>query len=280
MSSIPPIMRHKVSFSPISLLSIALFSLGALVISCSSVPLTGRSQLLLVSEQSMQQLGSSQYREVIAQGPLSSDAARTAELREVGRRISQAVETYVRQIGQPELTAGFEWEFNLIESDQVNAWCLPGGKVAFYTGILPICQGADGIAVVMGHEVAHALARHGSERASQALVQQAGALTLEAFLIGQSAESSDLYRIAYGLGTQYGAMLPFSRAHESEADRMGLIFMAMAGYDPREAPLFWKRMSENSGAKPPEWASTHPSDQKRVADLERYLAEALGYYKP
>ncbi len=273
-------MRHKVSFSPISLLSIALFSLGALVISCSSVPLTGRSQLLLVSEQSMQQLGSSQYREVIAQGPLSSDAARTAELREVGRRISQAVETYVRQIGQPELTAGFEWEFNLIESDQVNAWCLPGGKVAFYTGILPICQGADGIAVVMGHEVAHALARHGSERASQALVQQAGALTLEAFLIGQSAESSDLYRIAYGLGTQYGAMLPFSRAHESEADRMGLIFMAMAGYDPREAPLFWKRMSENSGAKPPEWASTHPSDQKRVADLERYLAEALGYYKP
>jgi len=273
-------MRHKVSLTLRRILMLGLFGSGLLAWSCSSVPLTGRSQLLLVSEQSMQQLGSSQYREVIAMGPLSSDVARTEELREVGRRISAAVEAYARQIGQPELTSGFAWEFNLIESEQVNAWCLPGGKVAFYTGILPVCQGVDGIAVVMGHEVAHALARHGSERASQALLQQAGALTLEAFLIGQTEESSELYRLAYGVGTQYGALLPFSRAHESEADRLGLIFMAMAGYDPREAPLFWKRMSANSGEKPPEWASTHPSDQKRVADLERYMAEALPYYKP
>lgn len=248
--------------------------------SCSSVPLTGRSQLLLVSDQSMTQLGAQQYREVLGQSVLSADAQRTQEVEEVGQRIAKAVEDYVRQMSKPELVEGFTWEFNLIESAEVNAWCLPGGKVAFYTGILPICQSPDGIAVVMGHEVAHALARHGSERASQALLQQAGAITLEAFLIGHTEESGDLYRMAYGLGTTYGAMLPFSRAHESEADRLGLVFMAMAGYDPREAPLFWKRMAEQSAEKPPEWASTHPSDQKRIDNLERYLAEALAYYKP
>jgi predicted Zn-dependent protease len=174
----------------------------------------------------------------------------------------------------------FSWEFNLIEENVVNAWCMPGGKVAFYTGILAVCQDEEGIAVVMGHEVAHAVAKHGSERMSQGLVQQFGGTALQVALKDKPAETQSIYMAAYGLGAQYGAMLPFSRLHESEADEMGLVFMAMAGYDPRTAPKFWERMSAQSeGSAPLEFLSTHPSHKTRITKLNAQMGQAYSVYQ-
>ncbi len=157
---------------------------------------------------------------------------------------------------------------------------MPGGKVAFYTGILPVCKDETGIAVVMGHEIAHAIARHGNERMSQGLLLQLGGVALDVATTTKPEETRQLFQLAYGIGANVGVMLPYSRKHESEADRMGLIFMAMAGYDPNQAPLFWERMSKLGGNKPPMLLSTHPSDEKRIADLKKYMPEALQYYKP
>ena len=201
-------------------------------------------------------------------------------VRRVGERIQHAVEQYLAQAGLGNHLDGYQWEFNLIESDQVNAWCMPGGKVAFYTGILPVCEDELGVAVVMGHEVAHAVAEHGSERMSQGLVTQLGGMALSEATKNKPEETQALWMTAFAVGAQYGAMMPYSRLHESEADHMGLIFMAMAGYDPRAAPVFWTRMAALGGAKPPEILSTHPSDATRVRNLEEKLPDALKYYRP
>ena len=174
---------------------------------------------------------------------------------------------------------GYRWEFNLIESDVPNAWCMPGGKVAFYTGILPLCQDENGVAVVMGHEIAHAIAEHGSERMSNQLAISMGGIALSEATKTKPEETQALYMAVFAVGAQYGAMLPYSRKHESEADHMGLLFMAMAGYDPRTAPAFWERMAASGGAAPPEFMSTHPSDETRIRQLNERMPEAMEYYE-
>ncbi|MBU8871554.1 MAG: M48 family metallopeptidase [Gemmatimonadales bacterium] len=221
-----------------------------------------------------------QYDEVLSESKLSEDAEATALVRGVGLRIQVAVERYFRERGMSARLAEYEWEFNLIESDQANAWCMPGGKVAFYTGILPICGTEAGIAVVMGHEIAHAIAEHGNERMSQGLILQMGGAALSEAVKSKPEQTQALYMSAFAVGAQFGAMLPYSRKHESEADYMGLIFMAMAGFDPHEAPRLWERMAANGGAGVPEFMSTHPSDQTRIRQMNEHMSEALEYYKP
>jgi predicted Zn-dependent protease len=201
-------------------------------------------------------------------------------LRTVGARIARATEELMRERGLEEDLKNYKWEFNLIEDDKtVNAWCMPGGKVAFYTGILPITRNETGIAVVMGHEIAHAIAKHGNERMSQGLLTQLGGAALSVALSTQPAATSNLFMTAYGVGAQVGFLLPYSRVHESEADRIGLILMAKAGYDPREAVPFWRRMNEKGGARPPELLSTHPAPETRIKQIEALLPEALKYYR-
>jgi len=251
-----------------------------LVGSCNSVPITGRRQLSLFPASEIQAASFQQYDQVLNESQLSRDKEKTRLIKQVGTSIQLAVESYLQAVNSASIIESFEWEFNLIESDQVNAWCMPGGKVAFYTGILPICVDEAGIAVVMGHEVAHAIAGHGGERMSQQALLQAGQVGLSLATMNESPEMQSIYMTAFGLGAQYGALLPFSRKHESEADEMGLVFMAMAGYDPQQAPLFWQRMSSSGGQKPQEFTSTHPSDERRISDLNKQMAKALKYYKP
>ncbi len=251
-----------------------------LVHSCATVPVTGRRQLDLVSSSEINGMSATQYQGVIAKGPLSTNVEQTEMIRRVGRNIQGAVEKYMAAKGWSSQLEGFNWEFNLIQDDKtVNAWCMPGGKVAFYTAILPICKDENGIAVVMGHEVAHAIANHGRERMSQGLIEQFGIGTLSAAMGQNPSATSQIFMQAVGMGSNLG-MLKFSRQHESEADHIGLIFMSMAGYDPNLAPAFWKRMMDmNKGEKPPEFMSTHPSDETRIKDLQGWMPEALGYYK-
>jgi predicted Zn-dependent protease len=252
-----------------------------LAYACATVPVTGRKQLSLISNGEIIPMAAAQYKEVIAKGPLSTNQQQVAMVKSVGGRIQKAVEKYMAEKGWSSELQGFAWEFNLIDDPKtVNAWCMPGGKVAFYTGIMPICKDEAGVAVVMGHEVAHAIANHGRERMSQGLAQQMGLSTLGAAMGQNPGLTSQIFMQAVGVGSQVG-MLKFSRTHESEADKIGLIFMAIAGYDPREAPKFWERMSDgSSGQKPPEWLSTHPSDETRISDLNKAMPEALKYYKP
>lgn len=247
---------------------------------CKTVPITGRRKLSLMPESQVRTMSFQQYAHVLEEANMSGDRDKVQLVKKVGKRIQSAVENYMSSTGHAEVLEGFEWEFNLIESDQVNAWCMPGGKVAFYTGILPICRDEKGIAVVMGHEVAHAIAGHGAERMSQQVLAQMGQQAITAATVEESDELRSIYLTAFGAAAQLGVLLPFSRKHESEADQMGLIFMALAGYDPREAPEFWRRMAAQGGAKPPEFVSTHPSDERRIRDLEAQMASALGYYTP
>jgi predicted Zn-dependent protease len=248
---------------------------------CSTNPVTGRKQLTLIPAGEMLSMSYSQYDQFLKENKKSSDKEATAMIQRVGTRIQKAVEQYAQQGGWANRLEGYKWEFNLIESDQVNAWCMPGGKVVFYTGILPITQTESGVAVVMGHEVAHAVAEHGNERVSQGLLANLGGMALSVALQNKPQETQQLWMAAFGVGAQVGVLLPFSRSHESEADRMGLIFMAMAGYDPNEAVSFWQRMAaKKDGKAPPEFLSTHPSDETRIADIKKHLPEALKYYKP
>jgi len=200
-------------------------------------------------------------------------------VRRVGGNIQRAVETYFAQHNLSDELDGYRWEFNLIDSKDANAWAMPGGKVVVYTGILPITKNETGLAVVMGHEIAHAVAQHGAERMSQGLLQQLGGVALSVALQNEPSTTQNLFMTAYGVGTTVGVMLPFSRTHESEADHLGLVFMAMAGYDPNAALDFWTRMAAQSGGNPPEFLSTHPSDETRIADLKKELPEAMSYYK-
>lgn len=246
--------------------------------SCTTVPLTGRRQVNLLPESELIAMGLTSYSEFLKENPPSSDAAASAVVREVGNNIALAVQKYFTDNNITSRLQGYVWEFNLVDSKEANAWCMPGGKVVVYKGILPFTADKNGLAVVISHEIAHAVARHGNERMSQQLLAQLGGIALSEATKTKPEETRAIFLTAYGLGSQVGVLLPYSRRHELEADRLGLIFMAMAGYDPQSALTFWERMSSAGGTKPPEFLSTHPSDETRIAGIKGVIPEAMKYY--
>lgn len=264
--------------------SITIFFVAiATAISCSKNPITGRSQFKLVPEQQLQSMATQQYRQFLSQNrTVSPSADRDAEMvRRVGQRLAAAVTSYYRQQGLSNTLEGFDWEFNLVNDKAANAWVMPGGKCVVYTGLLPITQNEAALANVIGHEISHAIFQHGNERMSQGLTAQGLGAGLSVALANKPAATQNLFLQAFGVGTQVGVLLPFSRKHELEADRYGMRWAAMAGYNPREAIALWERMEKASnGQRPPEFMSTHPSEGKRIEQLQRYLGEALKYYKP
>lgn len=252
-----------------------------LVAGCETVPITGRSQLNLIPDSTINSLASDEYTAFLKENKPSTDQGKIDQVKRVGYRLTESVERYCRENNMMDAIKGFSWEFNVVESEEKNAWCMPGGKVVIYTGILPLTQDDAGLAVVMSHEIAHAVARHGSERMSQGLLYQMGGIALSEAVKTNPAMTQRLFMQSYGMGAQIGVLLPFSRLHETEADRLGLIFMAMAGYDPRVAVGFWQRMSAaQEGASPPEFLSTHPADTTRIRNIEQMLPEAMQYYRP
>jgi predicted Zn-dependent protease len=257
---------------------IALLILEMLVVACSTVPVTGRRQLSMIPDSEMLAMSFAQYDQFLKENNVSGNKAQADMVKRVGHRIEDAVTAYLTSLDYADMLDGYDWEFNLVEDPNVNAWCMPGGKVVVYTGIMPVTKNERGLAVVMGHEIAHAIAEHGNERMSQEMLRQMGGVALSVAVKDQPEETKALWYAAYGIGSEVGIMLPYSRLHESEADQMGLIFMAMAGYDPREAPKFWERMQKVGGAKPPEWLSTHPSGETRISNLNGWMDEAMGYY--
>jgi predicted Zn-dependent protease len=265
-------MKYLKIFIPLILISLMVYN-------CSTVPITGRSQLNLISSADLNALSFQQYSEFLNQNKLSTNAQNTNMVKRVGVNIQRAVETYFAQHNLSKELNGYAWEFNLVDNPEVNAWCMPGGKVVVYSGILSVTQNETGLAVVMGHEIAHAIAQHGGERMSQGLLQQLGGMALSVALQNEPQTTQNIFMTAYGLGSTIGVILPFSRTQESEADRLGLVFMAMAGYDPNAAIDFWTRMSAQGGGQPPEFLSTHPSDATRIAGIKKHLPEALQYYK-
>ncbi|HET8760954.1 MAG TPA: M48 family metallopeptidase [Nitrospiria bacterium] len=243
--------------------------LAMLLTACQTVPLTGRHQLIIVSEEEELGLGAAAYKKTLTSSKLSTDTATTAMVRRVGERIAKAAD-------RPD----YKWEFNLVEDKTPNAFCLPGGKVVVYTGILPFTKDETGLAVVMGHEVAHALARHGAERMSTGELAGIAGKTAAIIFGGGNPESEKQVEQAFGIGSNVGVLLPFSRHQESEADEIGLMLMAKAGYDPRQAVDFWTRMAQGQNGAPPEFLSTHPSDQTRIKRIEGWIPEALKSYQP
>lgn len=258
------------------------FALAGLLLlgACSTVPITGRSQLSMVPQADIVVSASQGYDELIAEAELSTDPEMTGMVVDVGTDVARSAEAFLRDVGMESELRYYEWEFNLIQDDEMpNAFCLPGGKIGVYTGIMPVAGGPDGLAVVMAHEVAHAIANHGGERMSQLLLAELGGMALATAMQTKPDETRELAMLAYGLGAQLGVLLPYSRQHESEADRIGLILMARAGYDPNEAIPFWQRMNQMGGPRPPEFLSTHPAPETRIEQIREYLPEALGYYE-
>jgi predicted Zn-dependent protease len=251
-----------------------------LLTGCAEVPVTHRSSLHLVPDSELLSLSLQEYQEVLKKAKLSTDPVKIQMVRTVGERVARAAETYLRETGQGYRITGYHWEFNLIEDDKVaNAWAMPGGKVAVYTGILPYTKDETGLAVVLGHEIGHAIAGHGNERMSQGLLAQMGGLALSVALAQQPGPTQALFQQVYGVGADVGFLLPYSRLQESEADQIGLIFMARAGYDPRAAIPFWERMNAQGGQRPPEFLSTHPAPSSRIENLKRHIPEALPLYE-
>lgn len=249
-------------------------------ISCAEVPITHRQGLHLVPESELVSMGFQQYRDVIHKAKLSTDTEKVQMVRQVGERIAKAAEEFLSEEGRADQIKNYRWEFNLIEDDRtVNAWVMPGGKAAVYTGILKYTQNGTGLAVVLGHEVSHAIAGHGNERMSQALITNLGASALSVALAQQPQQTREIYMMAYGVGANVGILLPYSRLHESEADHIGLILMARAGYDPREAVSFWERMSQADSSRPVEFLSTHPAPETRIERIKGEIPEALPYYQ-
>jgi predicted Zn-dependent protease len=247
--------------------------------SCSTVPLTGRKQLSLLPESEMVTMGLTNYSAFLKENTVSTDKANAALVNKVGTNISKAVVRYMTDNNMQSRLDGYSWEFNLIKNDTTqNAWCMPGGKVVVYSGLLPVTKDENGLAVVLSHEIAHAVARHGNERMSQELVVQLGGIALSEAVKDKPAETQTIFNSAYGVGSQLGVMLPYSRKHELEADKLGLIFMAMAGYDPSTAVPFWERMSALGNSAPLELLSTHPSDARRIEEIKKALPEAMKYY--
>jgi predicted Zn-dependent protease len=252
---------------------------AVLLVACAQVPITGRDSLQLVPQSQLMSMAEQQYTQTLKEAKISTDAEKTAMVQRVGNRIAQAAENYLRQEGHTDLAESFQWEFKLLEEDVANAWVLPGGRAAVYTGILKYTQDENGLAVVLGHEVAHALANHGNERVSQGLLTQLGGVALAVALSQRPAQTQQLFMAAYGVGATVGLLLPYSRLHESEADHIGLILMAMAGYDPRAAVPFWERMNQDKSGRPPEFLSTHPAPETRIARIQELLPEAMPYYE-
>ena len=266
---------------PVYKAALVVVVLSLVIAACSTVPITGRKQLSLIPASEMMSTSYQQYGDFLKANKVSTNQQQITMVRTVGTKIQHAVETYMQQNGYGDALKDYKWEFNVVESNEVNAWCMPGGKVVVYTGILPVTKNETGLAVVMGHEIAHAIAEHGNERMSQGLLAQYGAAALSEALASKPEQTKSLWMSAYNVGAQYGALLPFSRTQESEADHLGLVFMAMAGYDPHESVTFWQRMSTaNGGQAPPEFMSTHPSDQTRINNLTNLIPEAMKYYKP
>lgn len=248
-----------------------------LLSACGSVPLTGRRQLLLVSDTEILVASMTQFNDFISTAPLSTDATKTATVERVGRRIANATEAYLRQNGRADDIRSLQWDFRLVRDDQVNAFCMPGGKIVVYEGLLPLVASDDELAVVVGHEIAHAIARHSNERMSQQIMAQYGAAFVNMALSNKSAAIQNTGNTVFGLGAQLGVMLPYSRRHEYEADYMGMILMTMAGYEPASAVRFWEKMSAGGGAGVPEILSTHPSDAARIAEIRRRLPEMANF---
>jgi predicted Zn-dependent protease len=259
---------------------ISLISLIVLILSCQTVPITGRQQISLIPSENVLSMSYTNYTEFISKNKVIADSQEARMVKSVGVKIQNAVERYFAGNKMSDQLSGYKWEFNLVENKEINAWCMPGGKVVVYSGILPVTQDETGLAIVMGHEIAHAIAKHGDERLSQGLLAQMGGTALSTALSQKPKETQELFLSAYGLGTQVGVLLPYSRLQESEADRLGLIFMAMAGYDPHPAVDFWKRMSSSKqGTAPPEFLSTHPADESRIKNIQKLMPEAMRYYK-
>ena len=241
----------------------------AVIVSCATNPFTGKKTMAFVSNDQLFPAAFAQYSQVLSKNKVITGTSDADMLTRVGQRIAVAAERWLNANGYQGYLDDYKWEYKLIESEQVNAWCMPGGKIAFYTGILPIAQNETGVASIMGHEVAHALANHGQQRMSSGILQQAGGVAVAVATGNESPEKQQMWMQAYGLGSSIGGVLPFSRGHETEADKIGLYLMAMAGYNPDEAAELWKRMKANSGGQaPPEFLSTHPSNDTRIQNLQ------------
>jgi predicted Zn-dependent protease len=261
----------------------ALFLVIATFIACSSNPVTGRNQFKLVSEQELQAMATQQYRQFLSSNaPVSPSADRDAEMvRRIGLRLASAVTEYYKSQNLSNVLDGYKWEFNLVNNKDANAWAMPGGKVVVYSGLLSITRNEAALANVLGHEISHAIFQHGNERMSQGLAQQLGGVALAVAVSQQPAQTQNLFMQAYGIGSSVGVILPFSRKHELEADRYGMRWAAMAGYNPKEAIALWQRMQQASnGQSPPEFLSTHPAEDRRIQELQKYVNEAMRYYRP
>ena len=259
---------------------VSIFLVTSLLVSCAKVPITGRKQLNLLPESQLMSLSLSSYNTFLAEHTVVNiSEEQSLQVKSVGEKMSIAVEKFLAQEGQSKRVKNYTWEFNLVQDDLVNAWCMPGGKVVVYTGLLPVAQDETGLAVVMGHEIAHAIARHGNERMSQLLLIQAGGIGLAVAMKEKPKMTQDIFMSAYAVGSTLGS-LRYSRKHESEADKMGLVFMALAGYNPEKAVDFWERMGAMGGKRPPEFLSTHPTSERRISDIQEFLPIAMTYYKP
>ncbi len=254
--------------------------LGCLLAACATVPLTDRRSLHIVPDSELLSLSVDQYTKTLKESKLSNDPEKVQMVKRVGERIAEATADLLKEKGLESEIQNYHWEFNLIDDPKVvNAWCMPGGKVAVYTGILPVAGNETGLAVVMGHEIAHAVAKHGNERMSQGLLAQLGGVGLSVALGTNAGLTQDIFMQAYGVATQVGVLLPYSRLQESEADHIGLVLMAKAGYDPREAVPFWERMNKEGGSRPPEFLSTHPAPESRIENIKTLIPEAMRYYR-
>ena len=249
------------------------FLMLLVLVGCKTNPFTGKSTLNFYSNSQMFPMAFSQYDQFLEENKVVKGTSDAQMITKVGQRIASAAERWLDANGYPGYLKDYQWEYNLVQDETVNAWCMPGGKIVFYTGILPIAQNETGIAVVMGHEVAHALADHGAQRMSAGTLQQIGAVAGNVAI--QDDKTRGLFNQAYGVGSQIGVMLPFSRNHETEADRIGLQIMAIAGYNPDEAAKLWQRMKAKSGGQaPPEFLSTHPSNDTRISNLTAWAPAA------
>ncbi len=257
-----------------------IFLLLLTTVACSVVPFSNRKRINIVPDDMMLNMSFTNYSDFLTQHPpMPESNSDTKMVKNVGNKLALAVSNFMNQKGMGAEIKDFKWEFNLINNNEVNAWCMPGGKVVIYTGLLPVTIDAAGLAVVMGHEIAHAIAKHGSERMSQQLILDLGGMTLSAALESKPETTKNIFLTAFGVGSALGS-LAYSREHEYEADKLGLFFMAMAGYDPNKAIAFWERMSQNSTASGvPELLSTHPNDANRIAEMRKNLPEALTYFK-
>lgn len=255
------------------------FTLTAFFVSCSTVPFTNRKQVNFLPSSMMMEMSLTSYDEFLKENPALPDKDKNVQqVRKVGNDISSAVTDFLKENDMEKRVDDFSWEFNVVDEETINAWCMPGGKIVFYSGIMPVCEDNDGVAVVMGHEIAHALARHGNERMSQQLAVQLGGMTLAVAMQEKPEMTQQIFLASYGIGSQLGT-LAYSRTHEYEADKIGMILMAKAGYDPSKAVSFWEKMSAMGGAGVPELLSTHPSDEKRIQAMKDNLPEAMKYFK-